>query len=51
MLLSDRDASASKPKLRFLHSENALNAVKLTAFRRLETDKIVKSLLPESDAP
>lgn len=35
-----------KPKLRFLHSESAINPVKLAAFRRVSTDAIKSSLLP-----
>jgi hypothetical protein len=34
------------PRLRFLHSENLLNAVKLTLFRRLSTEALKLSLLP-----
>jgi hypothetical protein len=33
-----------KPKLRFLHSDDILNAVKLEAFRRLPTDSIKQAL-------
>jgi hypothetical protein len=35
-----------QPKLQFLHSENALNSVKLAQFRRLSTDVIASSLQP-----
>jgi hypothetical protein len=34
------------PRLRFLHSENLLNAVKLALFRRLSTEALKSSLLP-----
>jgi hypothetical protein len=34
------------PRLRFLHSEDALNAVKLAQFRRLSTEAIKSSLQP-----
>jgi hypothetical protein len=34
------------PGLRFLHSENLLNAVKLALFRRLSTEALKSSLLP-----
>jgi hypothetical protein len=35
-----------KPRLQFLHSENALNSVKLAQFRRLSTEAIKSSLHP-----
>jgi hypothetical protein len=35
-----------QPELRFLHSEESLNAVKLTQFRRLSTEALKSSLLP-----
>jgi hypothetical protein len=38
--------SAPKPRLRFLHSENVMNLVKLEAFRRLPTDALKFALLP-----
>jgi hypothetical protein len=34
------------PRLRFLHAENLLNAVKLAQFRRLSTEELNSSLLP-----
>jgi hypothetical protein len=34
------------PRLRFLHAENLLNAVKLAQFRRLSTEELKSSLLP-----
>jgi hypothetical protein len=36
----------SQPKLQFLHSEHALNSVKLAPFRRLSTEVIKSSLQP-----
>jgi len=38
-----------QPKLQFLHAGDLLNAVKLSFFRRLSTDELKASLLP--DAP
>jgi hypothetical protein len=35
-----------EPKLRFLHSENTLNRVKLEFFRRFSTDELKASLAP-----
>jgi hypothetical protein len=35
-----------QPRLQFLHSENALNSVKLAQFRRLSTEVIKSSLHP-----
>ncbi len=35
-----------QPKLQFLHSEHALNSVKLAQFRRLSTEMIKSSLQP-----
>jgi len=37
---------AMQPKLRFLHSVNLLNAVKLAQFRRLSTEQLKSSLRP-----
>ena len=37
---------AEKPRLRFLHSEAAMNSVKLDRFRRLPTAAIITSLHP-----
>jgi hypothetical protein len=34
------------PKLRFLHSDEAMNPVKLAAFRRLSTEELKASLYP-----
>ena len=36
----------NQPKLQFLHSQNVLNFVKLTHFRRLSTEAIASSLQP-----
>jgi hypothetical protein len=36
----------SKPKLEFLHSEDVLNAVKLSYFRRLSNEELKDSLQP-----
>jgi hypothetical protein len=36
----------SMPRLRFLHSQEMLNAIKLEAFRCLPTDEIRSTLLP-----
>lgn len=38
--------SKEQPKLRFLHSESALNRVKLDLFRRLPTAQLTASLAP-----
>ena len=38
--------SRRRPKLRFLHSEKALNRVKLDIFRRLSTADLKASLAP-----
>ena len=38
--------SKGEPKLRFLHSESALNRVKLDLFRRLKTGELKASLVP-----
>jgi hypothetical protein len=35
-----------QPRLRFLHSENLLNTIKLAQFRRLSTEQIKSSLQP-----
>ena len=35
-----------RPKLRFLHSEDVINPVKLEVFRRLSSDAIKLALLP-----
>ena len=35
-----------QPKLRFLHSDDLLNAVKLAHFRRLSTEHLKSSLRP-----
>ncbi len=35
-----------QPKLRFLHSDDLLNAVKLAQFRRLSTEQLKLSLRP-----
>jgi len=46
MALGTEMEFSPKPKLRFLHSESAINPVKLAAFRRLSSDAIKSSLLP-----
>ncbi|HVP45903.1 MAG TPA: hypothetical protein VMT32_04945 [Bryobacteraceae bacterium] len=38
--------SVRKPNLKFLHSENTLNRIKLELFRRLSTDELKSSLAP-----
>lgn len=38
--------SPERPKLKFLHSEDLMNPVKLEVFRRLSTDAIKSSLHP-----
>jgi hypothetical protein len=38
--------SAAKPKLRFLHSAEVLNPVKLETFRRLPSEAIKSALQP-----
>jgi hypothetical protein len=39
---------SSLPKLRFLHSEDGINPVKLEAFRRLPTEALKLALQPGS---